>query len=104
MEEIEAGEKALEWENKVTRAQSNSSQMTARAALNVLNEAVVNLRRSTRKLQHIKKDDYHRGIRNKGVGWMDIDTVKALSRKWFCKRLKPSCNVPRWNLRSPRNF
>lgn len=66
MEEIEAGEKALEWENKVARAQSNSSQMTARAALNVLNEADVNLRRSTRKLQHIKKDDYHRGIRTRG--------------------------------------
>jgi hypothetical protein len=64
--EIEEGAKALDWENKVTKAQSNSSQLSARAALQVLNEADVNLRRSTRKLQHVKKHDYHRGIRTRG--------------------------------------
>ena len=58
--------KALEWENKVTKAQSKSSQLTASAALDILNEANVNLRRSTRKLQHVKNDDYHRGIRTRG--------------------------------------
>jgi transposase len=65
-EEIAAGARALEWENQVTRAQSNSSQSTTRAALDLLREADVNLRRSTRKLQHVKKDDYHRGIRTRG--------------------------------------
>ena len=47
-EEIEAGAKALEWENLVTKAQSNSSQLTARAALTVMNEADANLRRNVR--------------------------------------------------------
>ncbi|KAF2825723.1 hypothetical protein CC86DRAFT_294377, partial [Ophiobolus disseminans] len=65
-EEIAAGEVALKFENDVTRAQSNSSQITAQRALQVLNEADVNLRRSTRKLQHVKKHDYHRGIRTRG--------------------------------------
>ncbi|KAF2034194.1 hypothetical protein EK21DRAFT_85637 [Setomelanomma holmii] len=65
-EEIDEGERALEWENLVTKAQSNSSQLTARAALQVLKESDVNLRRSTRKLQHVKKHDYHRGIRGRG--------------------------------------
>ncbi|KAF2822661.1 hypothetical protein CC86DRAFT_458446 [Ophiobolus disseminans] len=65
-EEIAAGEVALKFENDVTRAQSNSSQITARRALQVLNEADVNLRRSTRKLQHVKKHDYHRGIQTRG--------------------------------------
>jgi hypothetical protein len=65
-EEIAEGERALEWENLVTRAQSNSSQLSARAALTVLDEADVNLRRSTRKLRQIKKHDYHRGIRTRG--------------------------------------
>ncbi|KAF2820765.1 hypothetical protein CC86DRAFT_386818 [Ophiobolus disseminans] len=54
-EEIEEGEKALVWENQVTKAQSNSAQMSARKALQVLNEADVNFRHSTRKLQHVKK-------------------------------------------------
>ncbi|KAF1941289.1 hypothetical protein EJ02DRAFT_492810, partial [Clathrospora elynae] len=49
-EEIEAREQALKWENEVTWAQSNSSQMSARAALNVLEEAGINLCHSTQKL------------------------------------------------------
>jgi hypothetical protein len=65
-EEIEAGEKALAWKNEVTKAQSNSNQMNARAALSVLNETDVNLRRSTRKLQHTKKHEYHSEIRTRG--------------------------------------
>lgn len=65
-EEIDEGQRALEWENLVTKAQSNSSQLTARRALSILNESDVNLRRSTRKLQHVKKHDYHRGIRSRG--------------------------------------
>jgi hypothetical protein len=55
-EDIEEGEKALAWENQVTKVQSNSAQMSARKGPQVLNEADVNLRHSTRKLHHFKKN------------------------------------------------
>jgi hypothetical protein len=42
-EEIQAGEKALEWENLVQKAQLNSAQLSARSALTIINEADVNL-------------------------------------------------------------
>lgn len=41
-------------------------QRQARAALRELGELDTNLQNSTKKLQHVKKHDYHRGIRIKG--------------------------------------
>ncbi|KAF1934694.1 hypothetical protein EJ02DRAFT_507396 [Clathrospora elynae] len=62
-EEIKAGEKALAWENLVTKAQANSAQMSTRKALQVLNVADLNLRQE--------------------VGWIAIVTVKERSRRLF---------------------
>jgi hypothetical protein len=39
-------------------------QTRARKALEMIGELDVNLRKNTRKLQHVKKYDYHRGIRS----------------------------------------
>ena len=65
-EEKEAAEELLALENAATRTSSNYAQRRARAALLELSEVDINLRTSTRKLQHIKKHDYHRGIRSRG--------------------------------------
>ena len=65
-EEKEVADKLLELENKATAASSNHMQTRARAALQELGELDTNLRNNTRKLQHVKKHDYHRGIKSKG--------------------------------------
>jgi len=65
-EEKQVAEELLELENAATRTSSNHAQTQARAALQVLREVDINLRTSTKKLQHIKKHDYHRGIRSRG--------------------------------------
>ncbi|KAF2825263.1 hypothetical protein CC86DRAFT_456492 [Ophiobolus disseminans] len=90
-EEIDKGQRALEWENLVTKAQSNSSQLTARRALSILNESDVNLRRNTRKLQHVKKHDYHRECKlledgapaHKSRIANDYLTVEKISKIWW---------------------
>ncbi|KAF1942878.1 hypothetical protein EJ02DRAFT_502573 [Clathrospora elynae] len=46
---IEAGARSLDQKNLIMKAQSNSSQLSAHAALQVLNETNVNLRQSTVK-------------------------------------------------------
>jgi transposase len=65
-EEKEVAERLLELENAATRTSSNRLQQHARAALQELGEMDINLRNSTKKLQHVKKHDYHRGIRSRG--------------------------------------
>jgi hypothetical protein len=65
-EEKEVADKLLELENKATAASSNHMQTRVRAALQELGELDTNLRNNTRKLQHVKKHDYHRGIKSKG--------------------------------------
>jgi hypothetical protein len=65
-QEKEVAERALAAENTFTRAASNHMQTRARAALQELGELDSNLRDNTKKLQHVKKHDYHRGIRSKG--------------------------------------
>ena len=62
----EVAEELLGLENAATRTSSNHVQRRARAALQELGEVDINLRTSTRKLHHIKKHDYHRGIRSRG--------------------------------------
>jgi hypothetical protein len=57
---------ALEKENAETRTSSNHMQTRARKALEIIDELDVNLCSNTRKLQHVKKHDYHRGIRSRG--------------------------------------
>jgi len=65
-EEKEIAEAALAAENISTRTTSNLRQTQARAALRELGELDINLANNTKKLQNIKKHDYHRGIRSKG--------------------------------------
>ena len=45
---------------------TNFTQTRARKALQEMQELNVNLRNNTRWLQHVKKHDYHRGIRSRG--------------------------------------
>jgi hypothetical protein len=65
-EEKGVTEELLGLENAATQTSSNHAQRRARAALQELGEVDINLRTSTRRLQHIKKHDYHRGIRSRG--------------------------------------
>ncbi len=65
-EEKEIAEKLLALENAATQALSNHAQTRARAALQKLRELDINLQATTRKLQHIKKHNYYRGIRLRG--------------------------------------
>lgn len=64
--EKEVAEELLELENAATRTSSNNAQRQARAALQELGEVDINLRTTTRKLQHIKKHNNHRGIKSRG--------------------------------------
>jgi hypothetical protein len=50
----------------VIRALWNRMQTRARGALQGFKELYVNSRNNTKKLQHFKKHDYHRGIRSRG--------------------------------------
>lgn len=75
--EKELADAAIEKENLEIRTSLNYKQTRARKALQHLNELDINLRNSTRKLQHVKKHDYYRGIKSRGV-WMVTDTAKAL--------------------------
>jgi hypothetical protein len=65
-EEKEVADKLIELENKATAAWFNHMQTRARAALQELGELDTNLRNNTGKLQHVKKHDYHHGIKSKG--------------------------------------
>lgn len=65
-QEKQVAEELLEKENAFTRASSNHMQTRARAALRELGELDINLRNYTQKLQHVKKHDYHRGIKSRG--------------------------------------
>ena len=64
--EKNVADEALEKENAATRTSSNNAQATARKTLRHMSELDIDLRDNTRKLQHVKKDDYHRGIRSRG--------------------------------------
>jgi hypothetical protein len=66
LKEKELAEELLALENAATQTSSNYAQHRARAALQKLGKVDINLRTSTRKLQHIKKHNYHHGIRSRG--------------------------------------